>query len=41
MPGMREVRKAYKITVSKPERKRSVFGRPGHRQDYKVKRNSP
>jgi len=38
---MGEVRKAYKISVSKPEWKRSVFGRPGHRQDCKVKRNSP
>jgi len=33
--------KAYKISVSKPEWKRSVLGRTGHRQECKVKRNSP
>jgi len=31
MPGMGEARKAYKISVSKPEWKMSIFGRPGHR----------
>jgi hypothetical protein len=39
MPGMGEMRKAYKISVSKSEWKRSVLGRPGHRQECKVKRN--
>jgi len=29
------------IQLSKPEWNRSVFGRPGHRQECKVKRNSP